>query len=55
MEQTKCEARIQNDLLANQSKAEREKIYVTSDRLLWVVVIIIGAFTVWLVDYHGHE
>jgi hypothetical protein len=44
-----------NDLLANQSEAEREKSYVTSDRLLWVVVIIIGAFTVWFVDYHGHK
>jgi hypothetical protein len=55
MEQTKCEARIQNDLLANQSEAEREKCYVTSDRLLWVVVVIIGAFIVWLVHYHGHE
>lgn len=44
-----------NDLLANQNEAEREKGYVTYDRLLWVVVLIIGAFTVRLVDYHGHE
>jgi len=44
-----------NDLLANQSEAEREKGYVISNRLLWVVVIIIGAFRVWPVDNHGHE
>jgi hypothetical protein len=44
-----------NDLLASQSEAEKEKSYVTCDRLLWVSVIVIGAFSVWLVDYHGHE
>lgn len=44
-----------NDLLANQSEAEKENSYVTCDRLLWVFVILICAFSLWLVDYHGHE